>query len=192
MSCAAGMRGTRRSAARSANARSFVPIISANTQARGEGYFRREWKLAVDRTHDMFGEPRLSRAGDHRRDARGGGRRARAVHEGAVHAAHRRRADFAVRGQREASAAIAGRGCFTLRTGRVCTAACRWWRSGPEVDRRAAVRQLEHGCRAGLLRRRALRGAAQPSCTNSGAAGDIAKLGVFLQGQGDQDRAGRA
>ena len=31
----------------------FVPIISANTQARGEGYFRREWKLAVDRTHDM-------------------------------------------------------------------------------------------------------------------------------------------
>jgi TolB-like protein/Flp pilus assembly protein TadD len=31
----------------------FVPIISANTQARLEGYFRREWKLAVDRTHDM-------------------------------------------------------------------------------------------------------------------------------------------
>jgi TolB-like protein len=31
----------------------FVPIISANTQAREEGYFRREWKLAVDRTHDM-------------------------------------------------------------------------------------------------------------------------------------------
>ena len=31
----------------------FVPVISANTQARAEGYFRREWKLAVDRTHDM-------------------------------------------------------------------------------------------------------------------------------------------
>ena len=31
----------------------FVPIISANTQARAEGYFRREWKLAVERTHDM-------------------------------------------------------------------------------------------------------------------------------------------
>src|SRR3954470_4820863 len=31
----------------------FVPIISAHTQARREGYFRREWKLAVDRTHDM-------------------------------------------------------------------------------------------------------------------------------------------
>src|SRR5476651_581086 len=31
----------------------FVPIISANTQARGEGYFRLEWKLAVDRSHLM-------------------------------------------------------------------------------------------------------------------------------------------
>ena len=31
----------------------FVAIISANTQARGEGYFRREWKLAIERTHDM-------------------------------------------------------------------------------------------------------------------------------------------
>ena len=33
--------------------RLFVPIISAHTEARDEGYFRREWKLAVDRTHDM-------------------------------------------------------------------------------------------------------------------------------------------
>ena len=31
----------------------FVPIISANTQARTEGYFRREWRMAVDRTDDM-------------------------------------------------------------------------------------------------------------------------------------------
>ena len=31
----------------------FVPIISANTQARAEGYFRLEWKLAVDRSHLM-------------------------------------------------------------------------------------------------------------------------------------------
>jgi len=31
----------------------FLPIISAATQARGEGYFRREWKMAVERTHDM-------------------------------------------------------------------------------------------------------------------------------------------
>jgi adenylate cyclase len=31
----------------------FVAIVSAQTNARPEGYFRREWKLAVDRTHDM-------------------------------------------------------------------------------------------------------------------------------------------
>lgn len=31
----------------------FVPVISSNTQSREEGYFRREWKLAVERTHDM-------------------------------------------------------------------------------------------------------------------------------------------
>lgn len=31
----------------------FVPIVSAQTEARSEGYFRREWRLAVDRTHDM-------------------------------------------------------------------------------------------------------------------------------------------
>jgi TolB-like protein/regulator of sirC expression with transglutaminase-like and TPR domain len=29
----------------------FVPVISANTQARREGYFRVEWKLAAQRTH---------------------------------------------------------------------------------------------------------------------------------------------
>jgi len=31
----------------------FVPVISAHSDARHEGYFRREWKLAVDRTADM-------------------------------------------------------------------------------------------------------------------------------------------
>ncbi|MDE2359794.1 MAG: TIR domain-containing protein [Betaproteobacteria bacterium] len=31
----------------------FVPVISANTQARVEGYFRREWNLAVNRTLDI-------------------------------------------------------------------------------------------------------------------------------------------
>ena len=30
-----------------------IPIISADTQARAEGYFRLEWKLAVERTHLM-------------------------------------------------------------------------------------------------------------------------------------------
>jgi hypothetical protein len=31
----------------------FVPLISANTESRSEGYFRLEWKLAVDRSHLM-------------------------------------------------------------------------------------------------------------------------------------------
>jgi tetratricopeptide (TPR) repeat protein len=31
----------------------FVPVISQHTQERAEGYFRREWKLGVERTHDM-------------------------------------------------------------------------------------------------------------------------------------------
>ena len=31
----------------------FVPLISANTRARTEGYFRLEWKLAIDRSHLM-------------------------------------------------------------------------------------------------------------------------------------------
>jgi hypothetical protein len=31
----------------------FVPIISTNTESRSEGYFRLEWKLAVDRSHLM-------------------------------------------------------------------------------------------------------------------------------------------
>lgn len=31
----------------------FIPLISSNTNARAEGYFRLEWKLAVDRSHLM-------------------------------------------------------------------------------------------------------------------------------------------
>jgi hypothetical protein len=31
----------------------FIPIVSAHTEARLEGYFRREWRLAVERTLDM-------------------------------------------------------------------------------------------------------------------------------------------
>jgi TolB-like protein len=31
----------------------FIPIISTHSEARLEGYFRREWKLAADRTQDM-------------------------------------------------------------------------------------------------------------------------------------------
>src|SRR4029079_10253527 len=34
----------------------FMPIVSASTRARTEGYFRLEWKLAVDRCHLMAAE----------------------------------------------------------------------------------------------------------------------------------------
>jgi hypothetical protein len=34
----------------------FLPVISANTSVRSEGYFRLEWKLAVDRSHLMAAE----------------------------------------------------------------------------------------------------------------------------------------
>jgi TolB-like protein len=30
-----------------------IPVVSATTQSRGEGYFRREWKIAVERMQDM-------------------------------------------------------------------------------------------------------------------------------------------
>jgi TolB-like protein/Tfp pilus assembly protein PilF len=33
--------------------RLFIPVVSANTERRDEGYFRREWALAADRTRDM-------------------------------------------------------------------------------------------------------------------------------------------
>src|SRR6267154_2601950 len=31
----------------------FIALISTHTDARAEGYFRREWRIAVDRTRDM-------------------------------------------------------------------------------------------------------------------------------------------
>jgi TolB-like protein/Tfp pilus assembly protein PilF len=34
----------------------FIPVISQNSHARMEGYFRLEWKLAVDRSHLMAAE----------------------------------------------------------------------------------------------------------------------------------------
>ncbi|MES2149325.1 MAG: TIR domain-containing protein [Pseudomonadota bacterium] len=33
----------------------FIPVVSANTEARHEGYFRIEWNLAAQRTHAMAG-----------------------------------------------------------------------------------------------------------------------------------------
>src|ERR1700733_7465490 len=35
----------------------FMPVVSARTEARHEGYFRREWRLAVERTLDMADAP---------------------------------------------------------------------------------------------------------------------------------------
>jgi TolB-like protein/Flp pilus assembly protein TadD len=35
------------------NCRLFIAVISAHTEARDEGYFRREWRLAVERAGDM-------------------------------------------------------------------------------------------------------------------------------------------
>ncbi len=34
----------------------FIPIISRHTHTRDEGYFRLEWKLAVDRSHLMVAD----------------------------------------------------------------------------------------------------------------------------------------
>ena len=40
--------------ARSKTCALFIPVISCHTHERyREGYFRLEWKLAIDRTHDM-------------------------------------------------------------------------------------------------------------------------------------------
>jgi tetratricopeptide (TPR) repeat protein len=39
--------------------RLFIPIISSATEARGEGFFRLEWKLAVDRSHLMASDRRF-------------------------------------------------------------------------------------------------------------------------------------
>jgi TolB-like protein len=36
-----------------ADPRLFIPVISTNSEQRDEGYFRREWSLAAERTRDM-------------------------------------------------------------------------------------------------------------------------------------------
>jgi hypothetical protein len=62
----------------------FVAIISANTQARGEGYFRREWKLAIERTHDMAAGDPVPDPARGRPDPGIQGARAGGIHAGAV------------------------------------------------------------------------------------------------------------
>ena len=52
-SCAAGTCGTSKIRQQIHDCALFVPVISAHTEARTEGYFRLEWKLAVDRSYLM-------------------------------------------------------------------------------------------------------------------------------------------
>jgi TolB-like protein len=52
-SCEAGTPGDQMIRRRIRECALFVPIISAHTQTRLEGYFRLEWRLAVERTHLM-------------------------------------------------------------------------------------------------------------------------------------------
>ena len=39
-----------------ANCSYFIPVVSATTQRRLEGYFRREWSYAIDRARNMADE----------------------------------------------------------------------------------------------------------------------------------------
>jgi len=54
----------------------FIPIISQNTHDRDEGYFRLEWKLAVDRSHLMAADKALPKG---RPAGAQGGRRAQVL-----------------------------------------------------------------------------------------------------------------
>ena len=51
--CAAATPGIGRSESRFTTARCSSRSSPGNSDARTEGYFRREWRLAVERTHDM-------------------------------------------------------------------------------------------------------------------------------------------
>ena len=54
----------------------FIPVVSATTQRRLEGYFRREWSYALDRARNMADGRAVHPAGEHRRHDRGRGARA--------------------------------------------------------------------------------------------------------------------
>ena len=62
----------------------FVPIISAQSQARLEGYFRREWRLAVERAGDMADAESIPHAGRHRRHVGAMCKRSRQIPRSAV------------------------------------------------------------------------------------------------------------
>lgn len=125
----------------------FVPIISANTQAREEGYFRREWNLAVNRHAGHGRRQGIPAAGGDRRDRRRERARAREVSRRSMDASARRpivgfvrraRAGVAVR--RRFNRDVIGRQCANAITGRG-----RSPRARARVDCGAAVRQPQQG-----------------------------------------------
>ena len=55
----------------------FIPVVSATTQRRLEGYFRREWSYAIDRARNIADGARVHPARLHRRHRRAATRRCR-------------------------------------------------------------------------------------------------------------------
>ena len=161
----------------------FVPVISANTQSRSEGYFRLEWKLAVDRSHLMADDQAFllpvvidatldanARVPDKFRDVQ-----------------------WTRLPAGEASAAFAEH-VHRLLSGRCCASSGRATASGVGdntaassrtlVDRGAAVRQPQPRRGRRVLLRRPRRRAAQRAGEDPRAAGGGAHLGLHVQGQG--------
>ncbi len=75
----------------------FIPVVSATTQRRLEGYFRREWSYAIDRARNIADGARVHPARLHRRHERGRRAGAGQVQGRALHAAARRRGLAGVR-----------------------------------------------------------------------------------------------
>ncbi len=194
--CAAATRGMRRSASQIKECALFVPVISANTQAREEGYFRREWNLAVSRTLDMADDKAFllpvvidatldvsARVPEKFREVQW-------THLPAGEAS----AAFAERVQRllvgAAPARRTARRRVTAAAPRRRRHSCTRRRSA--VDRGAAVRQHEPRRGERVLRRRAVGRAPQRAGEDPRPARRVAHLGVLVQGQGRRHRDDRA
>ena len=130
----------------------FVPIISANTQAREEGYFRREWNLAVE-PHAGHGRRQgVPAAGGDRRDARRrtpACRRNSATCSGPTCPTGESSAAFAEHVQRLLSGGAAPAPVASARAVAITTAAAAVAarQAGTAVDRGAAVRQPQPATR---------------------------------------------
>ena len=75
----------------------FIPVVSATTQRRHEGYFRREWSYAIDRARNMADGALFVLPVTHRRHRRRRSAGARPLQGAAFHAAAGRRGDARVR-----------------------------------------------------------------------------------------------